>query len=156
MKRWLHIAGILVSAICLWVSAARATESGDFVITVNRVIYPGQVVTADAIVETPLFSPLAPGMEVIRDAEMMIGKVAAKTILPRRLIAPNALRDAYAVEAGEVTTVYYRAGALTIAMDAVALQSAGFGKTVRVRNTDSGRTITGIVQPDGTVAVEAR
>jgi flagella basal body P-ring formation protein FlgA len=41
-------------------------------------------------------------------------------------------------------------------MDAVALQSAGFGKPIRVRNTRSGRTITGIVMPDGTVAVEVR
>ena len=67
MKRWLHIAGILVPAISpVGLSAARATENGDFVITVDRVIYPGQVITADAIVETPLVTPQSrPAIEVI-------------------------------------------------------------------------------------------
>ena len=156
MKRWLHIAGILIPAICLWSAVAGATERADVVVTVNRVIYPGQTVPADAVVETTLRRPLAPGVDVIRDAGSLVGMVAAKTILPKRLIAPSALRAAFAIEAGETTTVYYRNGALTIAMDAVALQSAGFGKPIRVRNTRSGRTITGIVMPDGTVAVEAR
>jgi flagella basal body P-ring formation protein FlgA len=156
MKRWLHIAGILVPAICLWISAALATENADVVITVNRVIYPGQEVPADAVVETPLRRPLANGVQVIRDAGSIVGKVASKTILPNRLIVPSALREAYAIEAGETATVYYRSGGLSIVMDAIALQSAGYGKPIRVRNTLSGRTISGIVMPDGTVSVEAR
>ena len=82
--------------------------------------------------------------------------MAAKTILPNRLIVPSALREAYAIEAGETATVYYRNGGLSIVMDAVALQSAGYGKPIRVRNTLSGRTISGVVMPDGTVSVEAR
>jgi flagella basal body P-ring formation protein FlgA len=156
MKRLLHIAGILVPAICFLAGASGAAENANVVITVNRVIYPGQVVPADAIVETRLRKPLAPGLQVIRDAEALVGMVAAKTILPKRLIAPSALREAYAIEAGQPTTVYYRSGTLTIAMDGVALQSANIGKPIRVRNTQSGRTIAGIVEPDGTVSVEAR
>lgn len=156
MRRLLRIAGILVPAICFLAGVSSASENADVVITVNRVIYPGQVVPADAIVETRLRQPLAPGINVIRDPESLIGMVAAKTILPKRLIAPSALREAYAIEAGQPTTVYYRSGALTIAMDGVALQSANIGKPIRVRNTQSGRTIAGIVEPDGTVTVEAR
>lgn len=156
MKRLLRIAGILVPAICFLTGVSGATENANVVITVNRVIYPGQVVPADAIVETRLRKPLAPGLQVIRDAEALVGMVAAKTILPKRLIAPSALREAYAIEAGQPTTVYYRSGALTIAMDGVALQSANIGKPIRVRNTQSGRTIAGIVEPDGTVTVGAR
>jgi len=154
--RLLRIAGILVPAICLWAGAAAAAENANVVITVNRVIYPGQVVPADAVVETRLRKPLNPGLEVVRDAEALIGMVAAKTILPKRLIAPSAVREAYAIEAGQPTTVYYRDGTLIIAMDGVALQSANIGKPIRVRNAQSGRTIAGIVMPDGTVTVEAR
>lgn len=156
MKRLLHIAGILIPAICFLAAAAGAVENAGVVITVNRVIYPGQVVPADAIVQTRLRKPLAPGLQVIRDPGDLVGMVAAKTILPKRLIAPSALREAYAIEAGQPTTVYYRSGTLTIAMDGVALQSANVGKPIRVRNTQSGRTIAGIVEPDGTVTVEAR
>ena len=156
MKRLLHIAGILVPAICFLVGVASAAENANIVVTVNRVIYPGQVVPADAVVETQLRRPLAPGVAVIREVESLVGMVAAKTILPKRLISPSALREAYAIEAGQPTTVYYRNGALTIAMDGVALQSANIGRPVRVRNTQSGRTIAGIVEADGTVTVEAR
>lgn len=156
MKRLLRIAGILLPAICFWSGAAGAAENANVVVTVNRVIYPGQVVPADAVVETRLRKPLNSGVKVIRDVEAIVGMVAAKTILPKRLIEPAALREAYAIEAGQPATVYYRDGALVIAMDGLALQSANIGKPVRVRNTQSGRTIAGIVMPDGTVSVEAR
>lgn len=150
------VAGISVAAVLGWTGVATAAENPDVAITVNRVIYPGQTVTADAIVETPMRAPLDAKLQVVRDAASVVGMVAARTILPKRLISLNALRAAYAVEVGEPTTVYYRNGSLTIAMDAVALQSAGYGDTIRVRNVRSGRTITGTVMPDGTVSVEAR
>ncbi|QKV19643.1 flagellar basal body P-ring formation chaperone FlgA [Oricola thermophila] len=156
MKRLLRIVGILLPAVCLSFGAAAATENSNVVVTVNRVIYPGQVIPADAVVETRLRRPLASGVEVVRDVESLVGMVAAKTILPKRLIAPSALRDAYAIEAGQPATVYFRQGGLTIAMDGIALQSANIGKPIRVRNIQSGRTIAGIVMPDGTVSVEAR
>ncbi|MAZ19064.1 flagellar basal body P-ring formation chaperone FlgA [Oricola sp.] len=151
-----HIAGFLAAIAFACGGAAMAASRDDVVITVNRVIYPGQIVPADAVIETHLRKPLRDGLVVIRDAEDLVGMVAAKTILPKRLIAPNAVREAFAIEAGDMTTVYYRHGALTIAMDAVALQSAGFGDPIRIRNTQSGRTISGIVMPDGSVAVESR
>lgn len=147
---------ILFLAVWLGLGAAGASENPNVVVTVNRTIYPGQVIPADAVVVTRLRKPLPTGVEVMRNVESVVGKVAARTILPKRLIAPAALRDAYAVEAGQPTTVYFRHGALTIAMDGIALQSANIGKPIRVRNVQSGRTIAGIVMPDGTVSVEAR
>jgi flagella basal body P-ring formation protein FlgA len=132
-------------------------ENADIVITVNRVIYPGQTVPADAVVETRLRKPLRRGTVAIHDAGEVIGMVAAKTILPRRLIAPSALREAYAVEAGETATIYYRKGSLTLSRWMRSpFSPAGFGKPVRMRNISSGRTVTGIVMPDGDVLVEAR
>jgi flagellar basal body P-ring formation protein FlgA len=154
--RWWKIAGTLVPVLLLWCGGALALEGANVVVTVNRVIYPGQTVTADAVEETQLRRPLREGTIVIRDMEALVGRVAARTILPKRLIPPSSIREAYAVEAGESATVYYRQGALVIAMDVVALQSAGYGEPIRVRNAQSGRTITGMVMPDGTVSVEAR
>lgn len=156
MMKWARIAGICIPAFCLWAQAVSASEDPNIVLTVSRVIYPGQVVGADAIVETKLRKPLRNGLEVVRDAGEIVGKVALRTILPKRLIRPDAVREVYAVEAGEPATVYYRQGGLVIAMDAVALSSAGYGDPIRLRNTSSGRTITGTVTADGTVVVEAR
>lgn len=152
----MRMAGGLVPALLLCGGFAMAAGGDNVVMTVNRVIYPGQIVPADAVVETRLRKALREGTVVIRDAEDLVGMVAAKTILPKRLIPPSALREAYAIEAGDLATVYYRQGGLTIVMDAVALQSAGFGDAIRVRNTSSGRTVAGVVMADGSVAVEAR
>lgn len=155
MSLVLRLAGAALSVL-LAVGQAGASEKPNVVITVNRVIYPGQTVTADAVMETPLVRPVAGNIPVIREASAIVGKIADRTILPKRLISPDSLREAYAVEAGQTTTVYYRQGGLVIAMDAVALESAGLNSPVKVRNQESGRTITGVVMPDGTVSVEAR
>lgn len=156
ISRLSRIAGLMALALCAAIAHASALEGGDVVVTVNRVIYPGQTVPADAVVETRLRQPLSAGTQALRSRAELVGMVAARTILPKRLIAPNAVRDAYAIQAGQTTTVYYRQGALTIAMDAVALEPAGFGDPIRVRNTQSGRTISGTVMPDGSIAVEVR
>jgi flagella basal body P-ring formation protein FlgA len=161
MKFLRHIAGIFVPAMLLltggaWAAQDSGQKATNVVMTVNRVIYPGQIVPPDAVVEIRLNRPLRDNLVVIRDPDNLIGKVASKTILPRRLILPDTVRDAFAIEAGDPAVVFYRQGGLEIAMDAIALSSAGFGDLIRVRNTRSGRTVTGIVMQDGTVSVEAR
>ena len=47
----------------------------------------------------------------------------------------------------------YSEGGLLIMTEGAALQDGGVGDIVRVRNSDSGVTVTGAVQPDGSVKV---
>jgi flagella basal body P-ring formation protein FlgA len=42
---------------------------------------------------------------------------------------------------------------LTIMTFALALEAGAVGDVIKVRNTDSGLTISGTVQPDGSVSV---
>jgi flagella basal body P-ring formation protein FlgA len=47
----------------------------------------------------------------------------------------------------------YREGGLTIVTSALALEPGSIGDTIKVRNEDSGLTVSGRIQPDGSVAV---
>jgi flagella basal body P-ring formation protein FlgA len=54
---------------------------------------------------------------------------------------------------GQPAVVVFRSGALMISSVAVPLQNGSSGEVISLRNTDSGTTIRGIVQADGTVRV---
>ncbi len=47
----------------------------------------------------------------------------------------------------------YSEGGLVIVTSGAALQDGSIGDVVRVRNSDSGVTVSGAVQPDGSVRV---
>jgi flagella basal body P-ring formation protein FlgA len=56
---------------------------------------------------------------------------------------------------GAEVRLIYAEGGLLIVTSGMALQEGSAGDLIRVRNIDSGVTISGVVQPDGTVMVGA-
>jgi flagellar basal body P-ring formation protein FlgA len=46
-----------------------------------------------------------------------------------------------------------RVGGIEVRAGGTALQGGGHGDRVRARNSVSGRVVEGVVQPDGTIAV---
>lgn len=145
---------IVLAAAALGGTAAAAMAQ-DTVVVPNRVIYPGEAITADLLVEVPsgLTSPPSEAIAVVHaDAD---GKVAKRTLLPGRFIGLAALRDAYAVEAGKPVVVNFSAGSMVISLKAVPLQAGAVGDMIRLRNMDSGTVFSGVVLANGTVAVGA-
>jgi flagella basal body P-ring formation protein FlgA len=63
------------------------------------------------------------------------------------------LRDRQVVQQGKPVRITYSHGPLMIAGMAMPLQSGGIGDTLNLRNVDSGITIKGIVEADGSVRV---
>ncbi|GHC64571.1 flagellar basal body P-ring formation chaperone FlgA [Limoniibacter endophyticus] len=151
MKRLSKIAFIAAIAAACFTSSAIAQES---VIVTNRVIYPGQTVTANDIRVVQLKQNRDVRAYVTK-ATQIAGKIADKTILPNRFIVPAMLREAYAVNKGRPVQVTYERGALSITIMAVALQDGSPGDMVTLRNADSGQTFNGVVLADGTVRVGA-
>jgi flagella basal body P-ring formation protein FlgA len=58
-----------------------------------------------------------------------------------------------AVANGAEVKLVYTDGGLSIVTSALALEAGGIGDTIKVRNSDSGLTISGVIQPDGSVSV---
>jgi flagella basal body P-ring formation protein FlgA len=118
----------------------------------KRIIYPGDQISEEMLVEAPLEAAKHDG-PVALAPEDVVGMVAARTLLPGASIPISALRPPRAVRAGAAVSMIYVDGGLTIIATGDALQDGVVGQTVKLRNEDSGVTVTGRVRADGSVLV---
>jgi flagella basal body P-ring formation protein FlgA len=118
----------------------------------KHVIYPGDVITQDMLVETPIAAQGRSG-PVALAPEDVVGMMAARTLLPGLSIPMSALSPPRVVRAGAAVSMIYIDGGLTITASGDALQDGVVGQTVKLRNEDSGVTVTGRVRADGSVLV---
>ncbi len=115
-------------------------------------IYPGDAIGPEHL-DQRLFRSVASQMPIFVSPDALIGKVARRTLLPGQPVPFNAVREPHVITQGKAATVVFQAGGLTITGLGIALQSAGIGDVVSVRNADSGTVIRGIVQNDGSIRV---
>jgi flagella basal body P-ring formation protein FlgA len=94
-----------------------------------------------------------PRTGVIDSRKMLVGKLARRTLLPGVPIPLNAVGEPNAISNGSRVRVVFDQEGLEIETYAIALQAGSVGEVISVRNPDSGVTISGIVQSDGTVRV---
>ncbi|MEZ5780495.1 MAG: flagellar basal body P-ring formation chaperone FlgA [Rhizobiaceae bacterium] len=134
---------------------AGASLAEDVVFIPSRAIYPGETVTASLLRQVVLKPDRRIPPAVSYRLEDLEGKVARRTLLPKRYIPTSSLREAYLVEQGAPVRVVYEAGSLEISATAICLESGSAGDFVRVRNVDSGKILSGVVANDGTVRVGA-
>jgi flagella basal body P-ring formation protein FlgA len=83
----------------------------------------------------------------------LVGKMARRTLLPGRPVLAAAVNNARAVTNGAEVRLVYIDDGLTIVASASALQDGAVGDMIKVRNVDSGLTVSGTIQPDGSVRV---
>lgn len=116
-------------------------------------IYPGDVIKDSWIVDRDFGSGgPAPGA-AIADRAALVGKVAHHTLLPGLPISSNAVGAPRLIVDGQKVRIIFQQDGLEIETYAAALQAGGAGDVISVRNLDSGLTISGVVQSDGTVRV---
>ncbi|WP_181179319.1 flagellar basal body P-ring formation chaperone FlgA [Mesorhizobium sp. B2-7-1] len=128
---------------------------GEAVLIPNRVIYPGETIEFASLKQVTLIPGKHKPDGMVTRSEELQGKVAKRTLLPGRYIPVSAIRDAWLVEQGASVQVYFTAGALTISAAGVTLQPGAAGDQIKIRNTDSGKIISGTVMADGTIKVGA-
>ncbi len=90
---------------------------------------------------------------VINSRLALVGKVARWTLLPGMPIQMNAVTEPNAISNGARVRVVFEQDGLDIETYAIALQAGSVGQVISVRNPDSGMTISGVVQADGSVRV---
>jgi flagella basal body P-ring formation protein FlgA len=152
LAKWL-LPCLLLSGMALpgAIPAARAQERT--VPTPNQVIYPGDIIRDAMLVDVSVYDVPAADDSFLDTRAALVGKVAKRTLLPGRGIIAIAVENPKAVANGAQVKVIFREGALTIVTFALALEAGAVGDVIKVRNTDSGLTISGTVQPDGSVSV---
>jgi flagella basal body P-ring formation protein FlgA len=116
-------------------------------------IYPGDMIREALLVDRG-FSANAPAQGTAIDSHAaLVGKIARRTLLPGLPIPLNAVGEPNAVANGAKVRVIFEEDGLLIETYAAALQSGSVGQVISVRNLDSGLTISGTIQADGSVRV---
>lgn len=130
-------------------SPARGQQ--DTVLVPVSTIYPGDTLSAAMLREAQV-SQAAP--ESVCCATAAIGRIARRTLLAGRPIPVDSLEDQRAVRNGATVRLLYTQPGVAITATGQALQAAGVGEAIRVRNVDSGVVLSGVVAPDGVVMVD--
>jgi flagellar basal body P-ring formation protein FlgA len=139
-------------------SAARAqdatpTEAVATLPVPRVVIYPGDTIRDDMLMDVPANEAQGVIGSSIQIRSALVGKMARRTLLPGRAVSSIAISNARAVANGAEVRLVYSDGGLEIFASASALQDGAVGDVIKVRNADSGLTVSGVIQPDGSVRV---
>jgi flagellar basal body P-ring formation protein FlgA len=145
----LKAAILLLSAFCAPLGLTQETGAP----TPKGVIYPGDVIRDDMLADQPQGGVRDGGGPFVEDRALIVGKVARLTLLPGHAIPFAGVSNRKVVANGAEVRLVYAEGGLLIMTTGAALQDGSIGDVVRVRNSDSGVTVSGAVQPDGSVNV---
>jgi len=121
--------------------------------TPKAVIYPGDVIRDDMLADLPQGGVGDLGGPFVEDRSAIVGKMARLTLLPGHAIPYAGIANRRLVANGAEVKLVYAEGGLMIVTSGSALQDGSIGDVVRVRNSDSGVTVSGSVEPDGSVRV---
>jgi flagella basal body P-ring formation protein FlgA len=118
----------------------------------KAIIYPGEIIAEDMLTSAPLAAPAYSGPLAMSPGDI-VGMAAARTLLPGQSIPMASVAPPRALRAGAPVKMIYVDGGLTITASGSALQDGAVGQLVKVRNDDSGVTVSGRVRGDGSVLV---
>jgi flagella basal body P-ring formation protein FlgA len=91
----------------------------------------------------------------IRDADKLVGMAARRSIRPDRPVRETDVTAPVLVPRNSLVTLMLETDRMRLTAQGRALQDGAKGEVVRVVNTKSNTTVSGVVVADGTVAVEA-
>jgi flagella basal body P-ring formation protein FlgA len=142
---------IVLVLVALGASPALAQEIG--APTPKAVIYPGDVIRDDLLIDNVSGGVRDGEGPFVESRAIIVGKVARLTLLPGHAIPYAGVSNRKVVANGAEVKLIYAEGDLVISTTGSALQDGSIGDLVRVRNSDSGVTVSGAVQADGSVKV---
>lgn len=114
----------------------------------TRTIRPRSLLTA---ADVTVVKGSVPG--TLTAADQAAGQEARVVLYAGRPIRRGDVGPPAVVERNQIVPLAYHRGGLRIMAEGRALARAGAGETIRVMNTASHSTVTGVVGPDGTVTV---
>ena len=133
--------------------AVGSASAGQFVPVPSIVIYPGDVIRDGMLTEREMPDDFAGKGAAVLDRSALVNKTSRRTLLPNLPIARNAVGEPKLVTLGAMVRVVYAEGGLTISTYGSALQGGAAGDVIPVRNLESGLTVSGVIETDGSVRV---
>jgi flagellar basal body P-ring formation protein FlgA len=150
MQARLVLKAVIILFAAAWATVSSAQET--LVPTPKAVIYPGDIILDEMLVDVPNVARDGSG-PFVDSRSLIVGKAARLTLLPGHAIPFSGVSNRKLVSNGAEVKLVFSEGDLVIMTTGSALQDGSIGDIVRVRNDDSGVTVSGAVQPDGSVQV---
>ncbi|WP_208990778.1 flagellar basal body P-ring formation chaperone FlgA [Pseudovibrio sp. Tun.PSC04-5.I4] len=117
-------------------------------------IYPGDKIEAGMLRQNGFFKRSVAQLSVVKRIEDVIGLEARRTLFPGKLIPNNAVQDPIVIKRGSSVLLVFRENGLEIRVIVEAQESGSAGANIRARNPDTGLSVLGKVQVDGSLLAE--
>ena len=150
VTRWIAAVTLVASVAC---GSALAAESVRYPVPVTT-IYPGDLIKEEMLIDRTFAPNMQGAAAFINERPMAVGRTARRTLLPGQMIPINAVEEHKVVTRGNVVRVIVDDGALSIVTYGSSLQSGSPGMVIQLKNLDTGVTIRGVIQPDGSVRIQ--
>lgn len=145
----------LIAATTQMSFAGPTQDSKLYAIVPTAVIYPGQTISAAQVRRVEVTNPNLAG-DFAQDYSQVEGMITKSTLLPEHAIYVSSLREPFAVTHGQQVKLIYAKGSLQITALGMPLEDGSVGEMIRVRNVDSGLTISGTILSPGIVQVVSK
>lgn len=113
-------------------------------LSAGEIVQPSDVVWAKAAA-APSDSP--------SDADAVIGQAAKRPLRAGAVVQARDLGAPVVIKSGDVVTVTYEAGGVSLALQGKAMAAAGVGETLAVQNTVSKKVVQAVVTGPGQAVV---
>jgi flagella basal body P-ring formation protein FlgA len=144
--------GMALFGLCALSPGSALSASLSDVLPVPTItIHPGDAIKDDWLVDREFSAASPAGSSFVSSRETIVGKIARRTLLPGAPIPLNAVSTPKIVANGAKVRIVLEEGALTIATYGAALQDGGVGDVISLRNLETGLTVSGTIQADGSV-----
>ncbi len=144
----------ILTGLLLLFGARGASLAEERLLPTPRVtIYPGDHIYDNLLEERGFSFEIAPSGAGIESREAIVGKVARRTLLPGKPIPAIAIDNPKIVAIGAQVRIVFAESGLEITAYGMAMQAGAVGDLIRVRNQDSGLTVSGRVRRDGSVQI---
>ena len=119
----------------------------------RQTIHPGDEITPGLLVVRRFPDATVQRFAVVVSRGDVEGMEARRTLLPGQPIPLTAVAAPEIVKRGQPARLVFHDGGLIIVAQVEAIQSGGTGDVIKVRNLDSGVTVIGTVQSDGSILI---
>ncbi len=152
-RRGLRRAARFILAILPLAGTIMPVRADEAVPVPTVVIYPGDIIRDGMLTMRNMPDGYAGQAAMVTDRMAAVGKTSRRTLLPNVPIPRNAIGEPKLVSVNTMVRVVFSEGDLIISTYASALQAGSSGDVIPVRNLETGLTISGTIQADGSVRV---
>lgn len=134
--------------LALSVMAGAAAAAADTVVP-TRTLRAHTVISRADIEVRPGSTP-----GTVSDPAALVGQETRVALYPGRPVRPGDVGPPAVIERNQIVRITYAAAGLSIVAEARSLARGGVGDRIRVMNLSSRTTLSGTIQPDGSIAVQ--